>query len=852
MSRKLIFLFIFILFLSSLAGSKPAKIDSSVINHIQHSQNVKVIIKIQDKYLFKEVSKQDIVNLELNSSVDRVYESRNIHAFLQQSVPLINASTTQKLQLSGINLTGIGETVCVLDTGINFSHPDLIGKNKTCIIDCYNGRACTEDCSLSDDNGHGTHVAGIIAASGGITGVAPGASLIGLRVLNSGGGGSSNELDLSNAIDWCVAHQQNYNISVISMSLGTSNLYNGYCDGLDPWTIAINNATLHNISVVAATGNDGNYTAISAPACIQNVTAVGMTYDASISGTLNWGSPFVCADSSILADQIVCAGDRNNITDLFAPGALINSTWNNGSYNNIGGTSMAAPHVAGTIALMHQFLRLSNQTKSPAQIQSALNSTGKQIPDALSGLTFSRINPYSAILSLDNIAPNVTLVSPQNNTLNSSNQTFFCLSQDWQLSNVTFYLWNSSNILVNQTTLNITGTSNQTNFSFTNIPSGIYRWNCLSSDIKGNSAFLSSNYTIIINNIITNLISPSNNNFTNLNDLNFTCQSISALNKLSNVTFYLWNSSTLIYNQTKSISNLENTSIFNFTLPLESNYLWNCFSINNASNSSFSDINYSLTYDITSPNLTLLLPDDGFSSTSTDYNFTYNVSENSSCILIFDGTIINSINISDFLSGMYNSSLPVGTHTWQINCTDSSGNSINSSLRSFTILPPPAPPVQSPGGGGGGAPIIIVKTLPLDISLKQYLVLTSGKEINFTLESENHSITLDSISNNSITLTLRSSPLNLILSPGEEKKINLTSPDYYNLYLKLNSIDSGLANLSIQSIKELIEKEAPEINETSGKTIDSKTSSKKTFYFVFAAILIVLMFLGIWFGLRKH
>ncbi len=281
------------------------KIKKQVINQIKK----KSIKHIFDKSIAANISKSELIKLSNNPNVKSIVIDKPVEAFLQDSVPLIRANLVWSKQISGINLTGIDETVCVIDTGIDFAHPDLIGKNKTCTIDCQ-GKACIENCSVTDDNGHGTHVAGIIAASGGINGVAKSASLIGVKVLDSTGIGSSSDVDAG--IKWCTTNSKKYNISVISMSLGADcatfpqYCYKNYCDTNETTTAPlINNATYNNISVIVATGNNGNTTDISSPACIQNATAVGATNK---------------------DDTIASYSNRNNLTDLFAPGTNINST----------------------------------------------------------------------------------------------------------------------------------------------------------------------------------------------------------------------------------------------------------------------------------------------------------------------------------------------------------------------------------------------------------------------------------------------------------------------------------------------------------------------------------------------
>ncbi|HEX2064252.1 MAG TPA: S8 family serine peptidase, partial [Acidimicrobiales bacterium] len=139
---------------------------------------------------------------------------------------------------------------CVLDTGIHTAHADLDQGQVVAWKDYVAGKT-----SPYDDNGHGTHVAGILAGQGDASstyrGVAFGSALVGVKVLDSTGGGSST--GIINGIDFCVANKAAYNVRVLNMSLGTS----GSSDGTDAMSVATNNAFDHGILPVVAAGNSG-------------------------------------------------------------------------------------------------------------------------------------------------------------------------------------------------------------------------------------------------------------------------------------------------------------------------------------------------------------------------------------------------------------------------------------------------------------------------------------------------------------------------------------------------------------------------------------------------------------------
>ena len=856
MKKRYITLAVIILFLNVILISSVgdnSKVDSEVYRVLEKQDEVKVVVEIKEPRIQKgfivkenktpeeiklekeqikekikgevgevnirhefenhismEVSEAELEKLKANKDIELIVPVEKVEAFLQDSVPLINATRTWPLQVNNSNLTGIGETVCILDTGINFSHPDLYGKNKTaCLINCLGG-TCAQDCNIYDDHGHATHVAGIVGASPSIYGVAISVNLIGVKVLYSDGSGDFD--DVAAGISWCANNAAAYNISVISMSLGTNCVsnpelcYSSYCDSQPISSLsapAIDNAVAHNVSVIIASGNNGNTQYISAPACIKNATAVGTT------------------DKS---DGIWAGTNRNNLLDLLAPGVSINSTSRFGGYETRTGTSMATPHVAGAFAILSQLYKIqNNRNATPFEIQNVLNITGRKINDGGTGLNFSRIDIYSAILYLDSIAPSVNLISPLNNYFTSSNNmTFNCSGNDWQLSNVTFYLWNSSNSLIYNETRIITGTSNNTLFNYT-LENKNYKWNCLIKDLKGNFAFANSNNSLYVNILAVNLISPSNQTYIRIgssliNNTNFSCNiSRGEYGTLKNVTFYLWNSTSLVYNNSKNITGTSNLSVFFYNLSKDENYNWNCFAYNNYSNLSFSQDNNTLFYDITNP----VISDVSSSSSTSSASISFTTNENCNYSINYGttannlGTLISDSNFSpnhlSSLSGLSASTI----YYYNISYCDFVGNCLSNGTFSFTTS---ANTVQNLGGsggssggnsggrGGGG-----VSNLPIVYSLTSSEInsgvvkqIKEKESLKFLINNFSHSIIINIIAESYVKLTVLSNPLNLTLLIGDEKKLNLTSSEYYDIYIRLNSISNKSASLTVRNIRENI------------------------------------------------
>ena len=312
-------------------------------------------------------------------------------------------TTGMRTVQESLGYTGAGIGVAVIDSGVASWHDDLTRTNTsktypygnqrvTKFVDFVNGRALPYD-----DNGHGSHVAGIILGNGydsygEKSGMAPDASLIALKVLDARGQGTISNIIA--ALGWVAVNAKTYNIRVVNMSVGAG-VHESYWT--DPLTLATKRLTDLGITVVVAAGNMGKnaagkkqFGAINAPANAPWVLAVGAS---STNGTLTRKDDTLASFSS----RGPTFKDFDAKPDLVAPGvgtlslAVPGSTFYTSkalylaagtrptgakAYLSLSGTSMAAPFVAGVVASMLQ----ANPTLTPNLIKAILQYTSEQYP----------------------------------------------------------------------------------------------------------------------------------------------------------------------------------------------------------------------------------------------------------------------------------------------------------------------------------------------------------------------------------------------------------------------------------------------------------------------------------------
>jgi len=334
-----------------------------------------------------QLSSGAVAALRRDPQVKYVAPDRYVEAYAQSVPTGVRRIGTLENSVAGIDGkdTRVDADVAVIDTGIDYQHPDLnVYKRTNCVPSGENLetegkiKSCTEG-SGTDGNGHGTHVAGTIGALDneiGVVGVAPGARLWSVRVLNNEGAGSESWIVAG--VEWVTAHAGE--IEVANMSLG----------GPEGVTFpameeAVNASVAAGVVYVVAAGNSSGNVSSFSPAKNPNVISVEalVDYDGNPGGEagslINDGSKH-CEEPSAhenYGDDDTLAWFSNYGATIAAPGVCVLSTWTGKQYAYLDGTSMASPHVAGAAALLASKAN-PNSKADVESIRSQLVTEGSQ------------------------------------------------------------------------------------------------------------------------------------------------------------------------------------------------------------------------------------------------------------------------------------------------------------------------------------------------------------------------------------------------------------------------------------------------------------------------------------------
>lgn len=324
--------------------------------------------------------------LKNNPLVSYMGNDRKISAFIDthtenQIIPASVDRVEDGESLNNINPNFVDADIAILDTGIDLDHPDLnVFHERSFIPGTINA---------DDDHGHGTHLAGVAAAkdnSFGMVGIAPGARLWAIKVLESSGMGEISTL--IKGLDYITQHQNEVDVAVLSLGCE--------CES-GALNIAINNSIKAGITIVVAAGNEGKDAGTFTPA--NNPEVITVSAIADTDGKCGGNGPPTPYGAD---DMLASFSNYGNVVDISAPGVDIYSTFKSNSYTKLTGTSMAAPHVAGAAALYKSL----HPEASPNDVKNYLLTTGTNPKDLCNGnghgyFTGDKDNFHEPLLYID-------------------------------------------------------------------------------------------------------------------------------------------------------------------------------------------------------------------------------------------------------------------------------------------------------------------------------------------------------------------------------------------------------------------------------------------------------------------
>ena len=409
-------------------------------------------------------------------------------------------------------------------------------------------------------------------------------------------------------------------------------------------------------------------------------------------------------------------------------------------------------------------------------------------------------------ITIDNTPPRIILVSPKDNEIISNFEVDFIGNfSDLNLKNLTLYVWNSTDDLVNQTINDISGKNYQANIlvNLTSTGHDTYSWNFYVCDFLDNCNFATTNSTFILSEVDLILISPEDNNSTRSKDITFVCNATSSGANLKNISLNIWNKTTneLIDDALRNLDGLdliETQQSFERELLSDGEFIWGCMVYND--NGFFNSKNYSISHYTIAPNLRITFESLTKNSVTIklisprEINYTLVGSENS----IENSTFskIHSIKISNLI--------PNTTYSFDVIYCDNLNNCNTIEGNNFKTLEELIEPENPPSSGGKNPKESSSNNLPtLNKSIIYYGTfekpINSTQLINgYTTEikenisiyfqnslNQKHVINLNQKNNSSAIFTIQSEPVLVEIKINETKLISLNSPYFYDLQIRL-------------------------------------------------------------------
>ncbi|MBI1935729.1 S8 family serine peptidase [Candidatus Woesearchaeota archaeon] len=682
-------------------------------------EKVKIIVEVEkdDNYLksmalgneFKEfgqrkfksitVSKSELGKLEGMDSVKKVWIEKQYEKLLELSAPIINAESFWNNGYNGSNVS-----VCVIDTGIYKSHPAFGSR----VIAEKDFVTSDSDGDNPDDyHGHGTHVAGTVAGNNETyKGIAFGANLINAKVFSSSTDLASTT-DIMSAIDWCITQ----GADILTLSLGGGDETN---DGSDSLSQYVDLAVDQGKIVTIAAGNSGPggsssscRTARDSSGSSYSICEPGLAHKVITVGSSQTGKSGTTKDGLSGFSGRGPTGDERIKPDLLAPGEVITSTWKDGSFNSISGTSMATPHVAGLAALLLQAKRNLTPEETKVLFMNSVYDYGVFVKDndygtgrinasrALNEINYTKIGNITKYDKVHNIfVPSgtkeirATLYWPENYSIHN-NIDLYLLDPSGRIRDLSTWVYNTDEMVISSSP-NIFGWWKILVNPFD--VNGTQKYAIASSIMPSEQMFIKINAT---SNITFHHLNVTDSSQLKVNiDWNQTAQ---------DMNIFLYNTSGIL----KSYSNATNTSSENITIENAEAGLW-LLKVVPAGFGRFSNIKYAITstfdisnqtFDVESPIVNLTSPANSTYSGNVNLSFIPYDNFNSfiDCYRSVNETktFIDSVKNGTQYSTIIN--LGDGAYSLSVNCTDLSNNFGVSEPAAFSVdATPPNITINSP------------------------------------------------------------------------------------------------------------------------------------------------------------